>query len=156
MSKKFFVLIIMTFFLFLGCSKKHNEHELSYTTEEFLAILDKTGATPDKDNSRAINFSEFSLGVNRINSRPLVYQRLFFSVLEFETVEQAKNEALRLNQYYSRNWLFDKVDGEPILEDMIILQFNAKNPNKRIQRMPLKPKSDSHHDSQGEAKASSH
>jgi hypothetical protein len=41
---------------------------------------------------------------------------------------------VRLNQYYSRNWLFDRTEGEPVLEDFVINNFGATNPNRRLQR----------------------
>ena len=39
--------------------------------------------------------------------------------VQFENTEAAKNEALKINQYYSQNWLFDDVNGEPVLEDFV-------------------------------------
>ncbi len=139
-------LLILFFALALafGCSKKKVEHDLKYTLEEFNLLMDATGATPDKVATNAINFSDYSPGVNRMNSRPLVYERLSFAVIEFETEKQAREEAMRLGQYYSRNWLFDKVDGEPILEDLVIVKFHAKNPKRAIQRKPVNIPKESH------------
>ncbi len=118
-----------------GCSKK--KAESLYTLEEFNHIMDSTGAEPDKEPTHAINFSDYSPGVNRVNSRPLIYNRLDFYVIEFENETQAENEAMRLNQYYSRNWLFDKVEGEPILEDLVLVKFHGKNPKRHTQRKPI-------------------
>ena len=144
-------LLILFFSLVLsfGCSKKKVEPDLKYTLEEFNLIMDATGAAPDKVVTNAINFSDYSPGVNRINSRPLVYERLSFAAIEFETEKQAREEAMRLGQYYSRNWLFDKVDGEPILEDLVIVKFHAKNPKRVIQRKPVNIPKESHGSSQG-------
>ena len=121
----------------LGCSSKKAPPELKYLPEEFDAIMNTTGATPDKTTGSAINFADYSPGVNKLTSRPLMYQRLGFVVLEFETETQARNEALRLNQYYSRNYVFDKVEGEPILEDLVLVKFHGQNPKRRIQRKPV-------------------
>ena len=134
LMKYFFLLLIL---LGMGCSKKHSAPEAFYKLEEFTHIMDATGALPDKEVARAINFADYSPGVNRLNSKALVFSRLSFYAIEFETETQAKNEALRLNQYYSRNWLFDKVDGEPILEDLVILKFQAQNPKRHTQRKPV-------------------
>ena len=121
---------------FVSCSKKKDLHEV-YKLEEFTAIIDSVGVTPDKETKRAINFADYAPGVNRVNSKALMYERLHFYALEFETEKEAAEEAKRLNQYYSRNWLFDKVEGEPILEDLVIVKFHAKNPSKVIPRKPV-------------------
>lgn len=121
----------------LACSGKKHGPEPLYTALEFDTLLSSTGAIPDKGNNSAINFSDYSPGVNKLTSRPMSYQRLSFNVLEFETVKQARDEAMRLNQYYARNYLFDKVEGEPILEDMVLVVFHAENPKRRIQRKPV-------------------
>ena len=120
-----------------GCTKKNVTPELKYTAEEFDLIINSTAATLDKNIDNAINFSDYSAEVDRSNSKALIYERLSFAALAFETQKQAKAEALRLNQYYARNWLFDKVEGEPILEDLIIVKFHAENPKRRTQRVPV-------------------
>jgi len=128
-----------------ACSSKKAPPELKYLPEEFDAIMNTTGAAPDKTTGSAINFSDYSPGVNKLTSRPLMYQRLGFVVLEFQTETQARNEALRLNQYYSRNYVFDKVEGEPVLEDMVLVKFHGQNPKRRVQRTPINIPTE-HHD----------
>jgi hypothetical protein len=118
-----------------GCSKKGEHLGEKYTLEEFNKILSDTGSIQDKKVT-SINFSDYSIGVNRVNSKAMEYKRLGFYVIEFETEEQARSEALRLNQYYSRNWLFDRTNNEPILEDMVIQNFKAINPARSFQRKP--------------------
>lgn len=49
--------------------------------------------------------------------------------IEFDTTENAKAAAKAYNQYYARNWFFDDVSGEPVLESFITEVFGAKNPN---------------------------
>lgn len=131
------LILFISFAVVFGCSKKKVESDLKYTLEEFNLIMDTSRATPDKATTSAINFSDYSPGINKVNSRPLIYERLGFYAIEFETEKQAREEAMRLGQYYSRNWLFDKVDGEPILEDLVILKFHAVNPKRTIQRKPI-------------------
>ncbi len=50
--------------------------------------------------------------------------------IAFETQEQAKKAALAYNQYYVRNWMFDEVTNEPVLESFVKQAFNAKKPEK--------------------------
>lgn len=137
-------LLACSLLLVFSCSKKEAEPEAIYTLEEFNTILGTTSAAPDKNTAHAINFADYSPGVNRVNSRPMEYQRLSFAIIEFETVKQARDEAMRLNQYYSKNWLFDKVEGEPILEDLVLVKFHAQNPKRRIQRVPKNIPAESH------------
>lgn len=146
-----FKVLILTLSLIIisGCSKKEVAPELKYTQEEFDLIMNSTAAAPDKNNANAINYSDYSTGADRVNSKALIYERLSFAAVAFETPKQARDEAMRLNQYYSRNWLFDKVEGEPILEDLVIVKFHATNPKRRSQRIPVNIPSGTHHEAGG-------
>lgn len=150
----YFLLISISLVLGACSKKKHNEGE-KYKLEEFNQILDTSGATPDKSGT-VITFSDYAPGVSRVNSKNLSYERLSFFALEFESEEEARNEALRLNQYYSRNWLFDRVEGEPILEDFVIVKFHAKNPHRRLQRKPVHIPSSPVHGEHGAPAAAGH
>ena len=130
------ILISVILLLTLGCSKKHDEAGLKYTDEEFTHLLAESGAELDK-TAPPINFADYVPGVNKVSAKGLSYLKLQFFALEFESEAQAKAEATRLNQYYSRNWLFDRVEGEPILEDLVILKFHAVNPKRTVQRKPI-------------------
>lgn len=144
------LILALSLFIISGCSKKEVAPELKYTQEEFDLIMNSTDAAPDKNTANAINYSDYSPGVDRVNSKALIYQRLSFAAVGFETEKQARDEAMRLNQYYSRNWLFDKVEGEPILEDLVIVKFHAVNPKRRTQRTPVNiPASGGHHEAAG-------
>jgi len=125
--------LILTSLLFsLSCSKKNHVDE-KFTEEEWKTITaHHTPVSPQGEN--AIPFHEYSSGVNRLNSKVFIFEKLRFFAIEFETSEQAKKEAIRLNQYYAKNYLFDQVEGEPILEDFVIETFKAINPNRKIQK----------------------
>jgi hypothetical protein len=137
------------FLLFLvlvleSCNKHSKVAELKYKIEEFDHLVNEaTAVNPVGEN--AIPFHDYSPGVNKLNSRSLIYQRLKFYAVEFDSETTAHNEALRLNQYYSRNFLFDLVEGEPILEDYVIKTFGAINPNRAVQRAPKKAEGHSEH-----------
>lgn len=133
---KFYIIVLGGVMLLSGCSKKDHAADLKYTPEEFTHIMSTISATDDKNTANAINFADYAPGVVPAHSRPMIYERLSFAIIEFETEKQARDEAIRLNQYYSRNVLFDKVDGEPLLEDLVIVKFHAVNPNKAVQRKP--------------------
>ncbi len=50
-------------------------------------------------------------------------------VVQFDSEENAARAAKIINQYYARNWVFDDVTGEPVLEHFVKKVFDAKNPN---------------------------
>jgi hypothetical protein len=120
--------------LLASCSKRHVDG-LKYSLEEFDKL--STAATLSREKGEGeLHFPDYGPGVNRLESKALVFERLAFFAVSFENSEQAKSEAVRLNQYYARNWLFDRVEGEPVLEDYVIETFKATNPNRMIQRVP--------------------
>ncbi|MEK6625710.1 MAG: hypothetical protein AABY86_12115 [Bdellovibrionota bacterium] len=53
---------------------------------------------------------------------------LEMDAIEFQTEELAKLEAFRLDQYYYKNWVFDNVTNEPILEHFVKNAFAAQRP----------------------------
>ncbi len=53
-----------------------------------------------------------------------------FIIVQFETEKQAKQSAYKINQYYARNWVFDDVMNEPVLEQFVQKAFDAKNPRQ--------------------------
>jgi hypothetical protein len=109
----------------LACSKKESHVENVYSPEEINKMIAAAELQDDKTPEGAIVFSDYSLGVKKGSSRSLVYKNLNFYVIEFENFKQAQSEAVRLNQYHSRNWLLDKVSNEPVLEELVKTKFHA-------------------------------
>lgn len=127
--KYFFILII---FFVCSCSKKNHEDPI-YTEEEFIKLThDLESINPTGEN--AIPFFEYSSKVNKLKSKVFKYKKLRFYAIGFDTVADAKDEAIRLKQYWSKDYMFDQVEGEPVLEDYLITQFKAINPSKTVQR----------------------
>jgi hypothetical protein len=120
--------------LLISCSKKVEVVELKYTALELEALLHASG--PSHEKGKGIVFSEYAPGANHLESKALAYEHLDYFIIGFETTREACNEALRLNQYCARNWLLDRVEGEPILEDYLIKELKAINPKRKIQRAP--------------------
>lgn len=133
--KKLLILSLIFSSLLFSCSKKKEVVELKYSGEEFEQLAHETTPSHEK-GADGLKLSDYGAGVDQHLSRALVYKRLAFFAVAFETGEQARAEALRLNQYYARNWLFDRVEGEPVLEDYVITTFKAINPKRVIQRVP--------------------
>lgn len=76
----------------------------------------------------AIKFNEYSMGVNPYTSKVYEVDGLIFYAIEFPNEESAKSEARRLEQFYTKNWLFDRVAGEPALVDIVVKFFKAQKP----------------------------
>lgn len=56
-------------------------------------------------------------------------RRVELIAIEFETTEAARQQAQSINQWHAKNWLFDDVTDEPVLESFVKEAFDAKNPN---------------------------
>lgn len=48
-----------------------------------------------------------------------------FTMVRFKHMEQARKKATELNGYYNRNWLFDEVSGEPVIEHFVTNYLKA-------------------------------
>lgn len=155
MKMKFFIFTFI-FLALVGCSKKEIPKEPIYTAEEFMKLAHAVHETHEK--GQTLTLSDYSPGVIAKDSVALVFERLTFFAVEFETVEEARKEAIRLNQYHARNWLLDRVEGEPILEDYVISTFKALNPKRKVQRVPKvhAPEHGDPHASSHEAPAAHH
>lgn len=136
MLKSFFILICVSF-LILSCSKKNDEHGKKFTLDELMARSVDVVELPKKveDGGIPIDYTQYAASASQLESRGFRYRKLLFWAISFATEDDARKEALRLNQYYSRNWLFDQVEGEPILEDYVITMYAATNPTRKIQRV---------------------
>ena len=136
--KKYLTIILFILLAFVACSKNSKKIDLKYTFEDIDNLLHETSPSHEKGDD-GIKFTDYAAGAIRIEAKALVYKQLSFFAISFPTSEEARLEAVRLNQYYARNWLFDRVEGEPLLEDYLIERLKASNPNKHLQRIPKKP-----------------
>ncbi len=57
-------------------------------------------------------------------------RRVVMIVVEYENEEAAKKAAFHINQFYAKNWVFDDVSGEPVLESFVQQAFGAKRPKE--------------------------
>jgi len=56
----------------------------------------------------------------------VVIKRLYMKALYYESQIDARESARRLKAYRSRNWVFDDVRGEPILERFVVDNLKAE------------------------------
>jgi len=152
------LVLLCSVFLSIACSKKEEAVEPIFKDEEFSALTSfLTQVNPVGEN--AIPYAEYSIHVNKVLCKTFIYERLRFFAIGYDTVEHARQDAKRLNQYYVKNYVLDLVEGEPVLEDMVLLKLHATNPNRIKQRTPKaheehgKGHADGHSEGHGEAAA---
>lgn len=116
--RKFFLLALFTQ-IFFSCTKKNAEPE-RIKAEELVSLLSDVKEIKS-DDPVAVSFrpAYYSKGMIANSYKILAYKNLSFLIVEFESAELAKAEAVRLKQYYYKNWLIDEVRGEPSLEELI-------------------------------------
>ena len=134
-----------------GAGKQKFEQGRQEALEKEQELLHRLKQLPDceqkaRETKRMIDLVRNLIGYREYPKYEIVSRYLIYK-------QALKKEAERLNQYYARNWLFDRVEGEPILEDYVITHFKATNPNREIQR---KPKVEAHgeHGEHGEGHGS--
>ncbi len=116
-----------------GCSCSDEDKEPLYSKIDIMVKVIKADPNarevlPDTMD-QGIHCSDYGPGCVRGYTAQVVGYKMIF--VEFKTVKQARNEALRVNQFFSRNWLFDDVRGEPPLEKFFKQVFEAKNPSEK-------------------------
>tara|TARA_A100001015_G_C14807302_1_gene639410 strand:- start:241 stop:588 length:348 start_codon:yes stop_codon:yes gene_type:complete len=78
---------------------------------------------PDKDKYPPIKCRKYGPGC--LTGITFLVRGVAMIFVRFDTEKNARRAAIKINAYYSRNWLFDDVLGEPILEDFVIRAFGA-------------------------------
>ncbi|MFZ4715693.1 MAG: hypothetical protein ACOYL6_18360 [Bacteriovoracaceae bacterium] len=69
-------------------------------------------------------------GPGCVGAHTVALKRVEMIAVEYDTEESAIKDAVRLNAYYIKNWIFDDVTDEPVLEKFVIEAYGAVNPNK--------------------------
>lgn len=119
--------------VFVACTKK----EVLYTKEQMFGLAPNEGtdkveivlARSINDAVPCSNYGEGCLSAHTLKTRGLG-----FIAVEFDGRATAEAAARRIHGYTFHNWLFDDVDGEPLLEDWVVTHFQAKSFNPKKQR----------------------
>lgn len=103
--------------------------ELKYSKEELLDLAQKKDSSVKvilpKSITEGISCSEYTQGC--LAAHIVQVQGLDFIAVEFMTTADASYGAKKVRGYYVRNWMFDDVRGEPILE-RFVEKLEAKKP----------------------------
>lgn len=119
----------MIILLFLSCTK-HDVIDRYALLEMARKVNPDVAPLMAKDLKSGVKCKtesgELIYGQGCIGAFQVKVDLLDMIVLEFETPEMAKREAIRLGQFYFKNWVFDDVAGEPFLEKFVIKAFAAQ------------------------------
>ena len=129
----------LLFVIVLGLSFSCTKKEPVYTISEMFKMANEADVAieevfiPDTDNFRHLrvicdNYGEGCKG----NGKRFKVKGVDILLIEFESETSARAEAQRINQWHARNWLFDDVTGEPVLESYVVKAFKAVNPNRPL------------------------
>ena len=85
-----------------------------------------------KDLNSGIKCSDYGKGC--MNGHMAAVRKIDFVMVKFDSTQAAKEEALRIDQYYAQNWVFDDVANEPIVEKFIMETFGATRPLEELKK----------------------
>ena len=115
---------------FVACCLVSCTKEVKYTKEELYAKAVAAEPTVTfvlpKGISEGITCSSYTEGC--LSAHTVSVRQIEMIAVEFMTEEQAKFAAKKVRGYYVRNWLFDDVSGEPVLEKFVTESLEAKKP----------------------------
>ncbi len=126
---KFIVVLLLFCSILFSCSRNENvgryallriAQKLDPTVEPLLAETLSGGLRCVKVDGTPV-YGEGCIGAFKVK-----VQLLDITVLEFKSFELAEKEAKRLGQYHYKNWVFDEVAGEPVLENFVKKAFGAQ------------------------------
>ena len=125
--KFFFTLAIL--FLLPGCHQEKRtylEHELLKLA---VAVEPKIEIILPKDLESGVKCEDYGgKEAGCVNGKRAKLRKVVITLVQFQTEDQAKLIAEKIDQYYKFNWLFDDVRGEPVLEYFVQQAFGAERP----------------------------
>ena len=118
-----------------SCSCSKDEEEV-YSASQMWKIgikgdpdLELVPIPTGMDHKRVL-CKNYGPGCKKGSGKRLKVKRVELITVQFDTVEAARKEAIRLNQYHFANWLFDEVTEEPVLRHFVKRVFKAVSPKE--------------------------
>lgn len=131
------LLVLCSFIASCSCSKE----EKTYSPTEMWSMAIKADPTIElvpisvNDESKRVLCSQYNAeGCVEGSGKRILVSKVELLTIQFETVEQAREAALKIDQWHAGNWLFDDVTNEPVLESFVTKVFNAKRPSLELQK----------------------
>lgn len=104
--------------------------ELKYSKEQVLALAQAADSTVTvilpKSISEGVTCDDYAQGC--LSAHIVRVQNLDMIAVEFGTEAEAIYGAKKIKGYQLRNWVFDDVVGEPVLEKFVETGLKAKKP----------------------------
>jgi uncharacterized membrane protein len=126
--------IIFSFLLILSILSASCTKELKYTKEQLLkkaqAADPSVSVMLPQSMNDGIKCSDYLEGC--LSGHIVRVKGLDMIAVEFMTEDQAKRAASKVKGFYSRNWIFDDVRGEPVLEEFVQKHLEAKSPDENF------------------------
>ncbi len=123
-------LFIFPFFTSLSILSASCTKEVRYSKEALLKKAQAADASVQLILPRTMNdgisCSAYTEGC--LSGHTVRVKNLDLIAVEFMTEEQAKYAAKKIRGYYTGNWIFDDVTGEPVLEEFVSRVLDAKKP----------------------------
>jgi hypothetical protein len=124
------ILLLSCFLVLSGCSSKDEE---IYSQPELWSIATKADKNieiilPNSIAEGIVCDRDYRGFEGCLSGRFVKLRKVKAIILEFQNSDQAKRAAYHLDQYYAKNWVFDEVRDEPVLESFVKSTFNAKRP----------------------------
>lgn len=134
---KSLLLVLLCFFIAsCSCSKE----EKTYSPTEMWAIAIKADPTIElvpisvNDEGKRVLCAHYGTeGCITGSGKRILISKVQLLTIQFETAAQARAAALKIDQWYAGNWLFDDVTNEPVLESFVTKVFDAKRPSLELQ-----------------------
>jgi hypothetical protein len=125
MKRFIFPTLILLSILSASCTK-----EVRYSKEDLLkkaqAVEPSVQLILPRSINEGVSCSNYTEGC--ISGHTVKVKNLDMIAVEFGNEEQAKYAARKIRGYYTGNWVFDDVTGEPLLEDFVSRVLDAKKP----------------------------
>lgn len=120
--------IVIVFFLILlsACSKKEEKIPRDVMLSKAMTYDPELKIVIPSNIKEGVHCTDYGPGC--VGGHTVVHKNLPFIVVEFDSEENARKEAIRVKQFYSKNWLFDDVKNEPPLEKFVVDVYQAVSP----------------------------
>lgn len=133
------ILILLPILFLTSCSCSKEEE--TYSPSDMWRLAQKSEPNielvpiPQGMEHKRVLCENYGEGCVKGTGKRIKVRRVELITIQFETVEQARQEARRLNQYHFANWLFDEVTEEPVLKHFVKKVFGAVNPKEEDQKL---------------------
>lgn len=128
-----YLIFLSTFFFIISCSKKeqvYTPQEMFFMAYEFDNSIEEVRIAAS-EVEKSLKCSQYPEGCIEGSPKRFKIRLVEMIVVQYFSEKKACLAALALNQYYIRNWLFDDVKKEPVLESFVKEVYKAQNPQSR-------------------------